>query len=145
MLTTCARDNSKKKPFKKKWWSWHVKWGCGRPRFRRTFQQGWDCKKKEAKCVVPWSFVLFHDCKFLNFALFFFFNQVTFYIKFYNLLCDYKFFVLQLIETWIQQLLCFHICLFGIFSSLDKFVVLKFPNLHHFASKFLKKINISVF
>jgi len=41
-------------------------------------------KKKKAKCVVPWSFVLFHDCNFANFALCFIFNQVTFYIKIFN-------------------------------------------------------------
>ncbi len=141
------QETIKKETFCLKWWSWHVKRRCWRPRFRGTFQRGWDCqkKKKKAKCVVPWSYVLFHDCNFLNFVLCFIFNQVTFFTQIYIFLCDYKFFVLQLIETWIQQLLCFHICQFGIFSKLDNFFVLKFPNFHHFAFKFLKKFAISVF
>jgi hypothetical protein len=95
---------------------------------------------KKAKCVVPWSFMLFYDCNFLNFALCFIFNKVIFYIKFYNFLCDYKFIVLQLIKTWIQQLLCFHICRFQIFSKLDKFVVLKFPKLSSFCLQNFEKI-----
>ncbi len=124
-----------------KWWLWHVKRRCWRPRFRGTFQREWDCQKKnKAKCVVPWSYVLFHDCNFLNFVLCFIFNQVTFLIEIYNFLCDYKFFVLQLIETWIQQLLYFHIYQFGIFSKLDNFFVLKFAKVSSFCLQIFEKI-----
>jgi hypothetical protein len=44
---------------------------------------------------------------------------VNSYIYIYENLCDYKFYVFQFQDIWIQQLLCFHICQFGFFNKLE--------------------------